>query len=114
MSSKIISIKKLAQKLKKLKKRQKKIILCHGVFDIVHPGHVRHFSYAKSKADILVVSLTTDKYIKKGIAITIFFSLSTYFLFIHTNKAKNESDEVDPFIFENLNLTVIFDANPFV
>ena len=46
--------------------RAKKIIVCHGVFDVVHPGHIRHLAYAKSKADILVVSLTCDKHIKKG------------------------------------------------
>jgi len=47
--------------------RQEKIIFCHGVFDVVHPGHVRHLAYAKTKADILVVSITTDQHIKKGI-----------------------------------------------
>jgi len=46
--------------------REKKIILCHGVFDLVHPGHVRHLVYAKSKADILVVSITADGHINKG------------------------------------------------
>ena len=46
--------------------RKKKVIICHGVFDVVHPGHIRHLAYAKSKADILVVSLTCDKHIKKG------------------------------------------------
>ncbi|GEO42990.1 bifunctional protein HldE [Skermanella aerolata] len=46
--------------------REKKIIMCHGVFDIVHPGHLRHLLYAKSKADILVVSLTADEHITKG------------------------------------------------
>ena len=34
---------------------------------MVHPGHVRHLIYAKSKADLLVVSITADKYIQKGI-----------------------------------------------
>ncbi|TRZ47682.1 ADP-heptose synthase [bacterium] len=47
--------------------RQKKVILCHGVFDIVHPGHVRHLAYAKTKADILIASITADRHIKKGI-----------------------------------------------
>lgn len=47
--------------------RQKKTILCHGVFDVVHPGHVRHLAYAKTKADILIVSITADRHIKKGI-----------------------------------------------
>ena len=57
------------QLLKKCGKypRRKKLIICHGVFDVVHPGHVRHLAYAKSKADILVVSVTADKYITKGI-----------------------------------------------
>ena len=47
--------------------RVKKVIMCHGNFDVVHPGHVRHLTYAKSKADYLVVSITADKFIKKGL-----------------------------------------------
>jgi cytidyltransferase-like protein len=46
--------------------RDKKVIMCHGVFDVVHPGHLRHLLYAKSKADILVASLTADMHISKG------------------------------------------------
>lgn len=46
--------------------RKKKVIMCHGVFDVVHPGHVRHLAYAKTKADILVASITADQHIKKG------------------------------------------------
>ena len=46
--------------------RKKKVIMCHGVFDVVHPGHVRHLLYAKSKADLLVTSITADLHIYKG------------------------------------------------
>jgi len=46
--------------------RSNKVIMCHGTFDVVHPGHVRHLLYAKTKADILVASLTADEHIKKG------------------------------------------------
>jgi len=46
--------------------REKKVIMCHGVFDVVHPGHLRHLLYAKSKADILVISITADVHISKG------------------------------------------------
>ena len=46
--------------------RKKKVIMCHGTFDIVHPGHVRHLLYAKSKGDILVASLTADAHIAKA------------------------------------------------
>ena len=43
-----------------------KVIMCHGTFDVVHPGHVRHLLYAKTKADVLIASLTADEHIKKG------------------------------------------------
>lgn len=46
--------------------RDRKVIMCHGTFDVVHPGHVRHLMYAKSKADILIASLTCDAYIAKA------------------------------------------------
>jgi rfaE bifunctional protein kinase chain/domain len=46
--------------------RAEKVIMCHGVFDVVHPGHVRHLLYAKSKAKYLICSLTADEHISKG------------------------------------------------
>ena len=46
--------------------RARKVIMCHGVFDVVHPGHLRHLIYAKSKADVLVASITADAHISKG------------------------------------------------
>jgi rfaE bifunctional protein kinase chain/domain/rfaE bifunctional protein nucleotidyltransferase chain/domain len=61
--SKILSLPALLEKLD----RSKKAIMACGCFDIVHPGHIRHLTYAKSKADILVVSVTADRHIKKGI-----------------------------------------------
>ena len=50
----------------KISEWKKKVILCHGNFDVVHPGHVRHLAYAKSKAKILIVSITADIHIKKA------------------------------------------------
>jgi len=47
--------------------RNKKIIgLCHGVFDLLHYGHLLHFESAKKKCDFLFVSITSDHFIKKG------------------------------------------------
>jgi cytidyltransferase-related domain len=46
--------------------RKKRVIMCHGVFDVVHPGHVRHLLYARSKADLLIASITADHHITKG------------------------------------------------
>lgn len=49
-----------------LRPRAQKAIMCHGTFDVVHPGHIRHLLYAKTKAPILIASLTADEHIKKG------------------------------------------------
>jgi len=42
------------------------IVLCHGCFDIVHPGHIRHLRFAKEQGSFLVVSITPDICIQKG------------------------------------------------
>src|SRR3954464_13516106 len=46
--------------------RNRKVIMCHGAFDLVHPGHLRHLMYAKGKADVLIASLTSDAFISKA------------------------------------------------
>ena len=46
--------------------RDRRVIMCHGTFDLVHPGHLRHLMYARGKADILVASLTSDAHISKA------------------------------------------------
>lgn len=48
------------------KKFQNKTIgLCHGAFDAIHIGHIEHLEEAKGQCDILVVSLTGDRFITK-------------------------------------------------
>lgn len=42
------------------------VVQCHGCFDIVHPGHIRHLRFAKQQGDILLVSITADQGINKG------------------------------------------------
>lgn len=44
----------------------KKIVLCHGVFDLLHPGHLEHFYAASKFGDVLVVSVTSDEFVNKG------------------------------------------------
>ena len=63
-NNKLLDLKGLKQIRKKFKK--KKIILCHGVFDLLHVGHINYFKAAKSFGDILVVSITDDKHVNKG------------------------------------------------
>jgi len=40
--------------------------MCHGTFDLIHLGHLRHFEEAKDKVDLLIVSVTDDEFINKG------------------------------------------------
>jgi len=64
--SKIKSIDKLSNTLEVLKKKGNKIIHCHGIFDLLHPGHIKHFASAKKKGDVLVVTVTKDEYVNRG------------------------------------------------
>ncbi len=63
---KIISFNELGILKKKYESKNKKIVLCHGTFDLIHVGHIKHFASAKKYADILVVSITSDKFVLKG------------------------------------------------
>lgn len=65
-SHKILPIHGLADKVEELKKKGKTVVLCHGVFDLMHPGHIKHLQVAKKEGDFLVVTLTPDKYVNKG------------------------------------------------
>ena len=43
-----------------------KVGLCHGVFDLLHVGHIKYFQEAKSFCDYLIVSVTPDEFVNKG------------------------------------------------
>jgi rfaE bifunctional protein kinase chain/domain len=65
---KVISLENLKKKIINFKiNKKKRIVLCHGTFDLIHLGHLRHFSEAKKYGDILVVTVTADKYVSKGL-----------------------------------------------
>lgn len=65
-AGKIKSVAELARIVKKLKKEGKKIVHCHGVFDLIHPGHIRYLKSAKNHGDFLIVTITADAFVRKG------------------------------------------------
>lgn len=64
--NKVINISNLKKLADQLKKNKKKIVLCHGVFDLVHIGHLEYFKSSKKLGDILIVSVTKGKFVNKG------------------------------------------------
>ncbi len=66
INGKVFSMTDLGQVTARLRQEGKTIVQCHGVFDLLHPGHLRHFVAAKKLGDVLVVTLTSDRYVNKG------------------------------------------------
>jgi rfaE bifunctional protein kinase chain/domain/rfaE bifunctional protein nucleotidyltransferase chain/domain len=63
---KIHTLDNLAKIVSKLKNKSKSVVLCHGVFDLLHVGHIKHLKKAKSLGDKLVVTITADRFVNKG------------------------------------------------
>ncbi len=63
---KIKDIEELSQIMQRVKSDGKKVVLCHGCFDLMHPGHIKYFQAAKRMGDVLAVTITPDRYIDKG------------------------------------------------
>ena len=66
MTNKIITIEKLEKIIKSFKVKKKKIVHCHGVFDLLHIGHIKHFQESKTLGDVLIVTITPSEYVNKG------------------------------------------------
>jgi rfaE bifunctional protein kinase chain/domain/rfaE bifunctional protein nucleotidyltransferase chain/domain len=63
---KIKGLEELALTLENLRRPDRKVIHCHGVFDLLHVGHIRHFQEAKKLGGLLVVTITQDQFVNKG------------------------------------------------
>ena len=49
-----------------LRQAGRKIVQSHGVFDLIHPGHICHLEEARLLGDVLVVTLAMDRHVRKG------------------------------------------------
>lgn len=64
--AKIRELEELSARIKALKAEGRRVVHCHGCFDLMHPGHIKYFQAAKKMGDVLVVTVTPDIYIDKG------------------------------------------------
>ena len=63
---KVLSLNELPAVLQTHRDERRTVVHCHGVFDLLHIGHIRYLEQARSFGDVLVVTLTPDKYVDKG------------------------------------------------
>ncbi|MEW6219117.1 MAG: PfkB family carbohydrate kinase [Thermodesulfobacteriota bacterium] len=63
---KILPVDELAAILDTIRANGRRLVLCHGVFDLLHIGHIRYFEQARRHGDVLVVTVTPDRFVDKG------------------------------------------------
>src|SRR3990167_4446159 len=63
---KIITLGAMAKLSRQLRAEGKRVVLCHGTFDLMHTGHIRYLQRAKQEGDVLFVTVTGDAYVNKG------------------------------------------------
>jgi len=63
---KIITLEALASAVDAARAEGKTIVQCHGTFDLMHIGHIRHLQAARRLGDLLVVTITLDHFVDKG------------------------------------------------
>lgn len=64
--AKILSLDALARESEALRAHGKRVVLCHGTFDLIHAGHIRHLQRARELGDVLFVTVTADAFVNKG------------------------------------------------
>lgn len=64
--AKIKSLEEIVACRAEARNRGQRVVMCHGVFDLVHLGHVRHLEAARREGDIVIVTVTADKFVNKG------------------------------------------------
>jgi rfaE bifunctional protein nucleotidyltransferase chain/domain len=63
---KVRTVEQLAQIAARARTTGETVVLAHGVFDLVHMGHVRHLEAARREGTVLIVTVTADAHVNKG------------------------------------------------
>lgn len=63
---KIFPLPELARLLAEQRAQGRRLVLCHGCFDLMHPGHIKYLQAARRMGDVLVVTLSPDRFVDKG------------------------------------------------
>src|SRR5262249_42213302 len=63
---KIMTVQEVAAVVQRMRQAGKTVVHAHGTFDLLHVGHVRHIKAASDLGDVLVVTVTADRFVNKG------------------------------------------------
>jgi rfaE bifunctional protein nucleotidyltransferase chain/domain len=63
---KLRSLAELGATAEMLRGRGQSVVLAHGTFDLLHLGHVKHLQAAAKEGDVLIVTVTADRFVNKG------------------------------------------------
>ena len=61
MRNKVVSLEQLADACAKARAAGRRVVQCHGVFDLLHAGHVKVLEKAKDAGDLLIVGINSDR-----------------------------------------------------
>ncbi|MCC7204265.1 MAG: adenylyltransferase/cytidyltransferase family protein [Phycisphaeraceae bacterium] len=64
-AGKVLELPALTQRLAQMR-QGRRVVHCHGVFDLLHVGHIKHLQQARELGDLLVVTITPDRFVNKG------------------------------------------------
>lgn len=65
-TQKLLNLGEMAERSRQLRAQGKRVVLCHGTFDLMHTGHIRYLQRSKQEGDVLLVTVTGDAYVNKG------------------------------------------------
>ena len=61
---KVLSIAEAVALIEHLRHAGKEVVLTNGVFDLLHPGHVRYLQEARREGDALIVAVNSDRSVR--------------------------------------------------
>jgi rfaE bifunctional protein kinase chain/domain/rfaE bifunctional protein nucleotidyltransferase chain/domain len=66
MPGKILNYEQVVATAGSLRSQKKTIVHCHGVYDLLHVGHIKHLEAARRLGHVLIVTITPDRFVNKG------------------------------------------------
>src|SRR5437667_5805480 len=64
LPTKILTLEKAVALVEHLRHEGRTVVFTNGVFDILHPGHVRYLQDARGEGDALIVGVNSDRSVK--------------------------------------------------